>query len=476
MFIDGESVPSREGITLPILDPATGRVVDEVARAGSADIDAAIRSSRLAFDDGSWSRISPRARAQVLFRIAAGLRDQVDDFAQLETAQTGRPLWDSTELVLSAANAFEYYAGWATKLYGEQIPIPGSYLDITFREPVGLCVGIAPFNFPLNLAVWKVAPALACGCTMVLKPSELTPLTALKLGQLAVDSGLPSGCLNVVVAVGQDSEELVVSPLVDKIAFTGSTQTGIRVAQLAQKTLKRVSLELGGKSPAIVFADADMERAALGCAQAIFYNGGQCCDARSRVFVEKAARDDFVAALASQAGTFTAGDPSDPGTMLAPLISENALSRVKSYVAAGRDEIGDPVIGGDQMDREGYFFAPTIFTDGRRGSVRESRLAREEIFGPVVVVSAFDDPDDVIRYANDVSYGLGATVWTQDVARALRMARDLNAGNVSINEPSLDRVEAPFGGFKQSGYGRECGRYALDLYTETKNVLINLEP
>lgn len=476
MFIDGAREQSRSGTTLPILDPATDQAIDEVARAGTDDIEAAIRSSRRAFDDGSWNRISPRTRAQVLSRIAAGLREQVDDFARLETAQTGRPLWDSTELVLSAANAFEYYAGWATKLYGDQIPIPGDYLDVTFREPVGVCVGIAPFNFPLNLAVWKVAPALACGCTIVLKPSELTPLTALKLGELAVDAGLPPGCLNVVVSVGADSEELVLSPLVDKIAFTGSTRTGIRVAELAQKSLKRVSLELGGKSPAIVFADANMERAAQGCAQAIFYNGGQCCDARSRVFVERGVRDEFVEAFVSQARTFTAGEPADPATTLAPLISQSALARVRDYVAVGREEIGEPVLGGDQVDRPGYFFQPTVFTDGNRGVARESGLAREEIFGPVVIVSTFDETHDPVIQANDVPYGLGATVWTADVARALRVARDLKAGNISINEPSLDRVEAPFGGFKQSGYGRECGRYALDLYTETKNVLINLTP
>lgn len=471
MYYAGKRQDAKDGRTQQVINPATGDAVAEVPVAGPEDVNEAVGRARRAFDLGEWRKRSPRDRQRVLLDLSNLIRKRADQIARLETANTGKPLADSLGLVLSVAYHFEYFAGWATKLYGEQIPVPGPLVDITFREPVGVVGAIVPWNFPLSMATFKVAPALACGNAIVLKPASPTPLTAILLAELATEAGVPDDWLNVVTGPGDVAgRALVASPLVDKIAFTGETVTGREIAEVASRTLKRVSLELGGKSPAIVLGDADLEAAARGSAAAIYYNAGQCCDARSRLIVEDSVHDRFMDLFAREAASYVPGDPLDAATTLAPLISAGQRERVEGHVAIGRAVAGEPAFGGSRVDRPGFYFEPTAFVDVKA----TAPIWRNEIFGPVAVVQRFRTLNEAIAAANDTDFGLAATVWTGDAARGLAAARELRAGNVSINEASVDRVEAPFGGFKQSGYGRELGRYALDLYTETKNVLIRL--
>jgi acyl-CoA reductase-like NAD-dependent aldehyde dehydrogenase len=471
LFIDGHRATTGGAGEDELVDPASGEPVGSVPSGDAGDAERAVASARAAFDAGEWRKRSPRDRATVLARIASLLRERSGELAALESRTTGKPLGQAEGEVNSTAYVFDYYAGWATKLYGDQLPLGDDLLDVTVREPVGVCAGIVPWNFPLSMASWKVAPALACGNAMVLKPSELTPETAIALAEIASEAGVPDGWLNVVTGTGPAvGAPLAASPLVDKVAFTGSTAVGRQLATEAASTLKRVSLELGGKSPGIVLADADIAAAAAGAADAMYYNAGQACDARTRLLVHEDVFDDFVDAFRSEAGAFRVGAPDDPATTMGPLISARQLERVLGYVDVGRSECGAPLFGGERAGERGYFVEPTAF-------VRvdpSARIAREEIFGPVAAISAFGDGDDLVALANGTEYGLSASIWSGDVGRALRVAREIRAGLVAINGPGFAGPEHPFGGVKNSGYGRELGRAALDLYTETKNLIIGL--
>ncbi|MBA4159513.1 MAG: aldehyde dehydrogenase family protein, partial [Gemmatimonadetes bacterium] len=403
------------------------------------------------------------------------LEARADELARLETMDNGKPVREARMIdIQGSIDCFRYYAGWADKIDGDVIPVPGPYLNYTRREPVGVCGQIIPWNYPLQMAAWKVAPALACGNTVVLKPAEQTPLTALELARIAEEAGLPAGVLNVVPGFGDTAgAALVRHPDVDKIAFTGSTEVGKTIQREAAGTLKRVSLELGGKSPNIVFADADIDAAVRGASMAIFYNTGQACTAGSRLLVEESIRDEFVEKLRARAEKMQPGDPLDPKTRLGPLVSQEQLDRVLSYIAKGKEEGADLVLGGERASvngGKGYFLAPTIFDR----VTSEMTIAREEIFGPVLAVTTFSDLEEAIAIGNKTEYGLAAAVWTRDVKKAHRAAHLLRAGTVWINTYHNVDTASPFGGYKQSGYGRELGRYALDLYTQVKSVWVNL--
>jgi aldehyde dehydrogenase (NAD+) len=400
---------------------------------------------------------------------------EADELARLETLDNGKPLREARMFdVQGSIDCFRYYAGWADKIDGEVIPVPGPYLNYTRREPIGVCGQIVPWNYPLQMASWKVAPALACGNTVVLKPAEQTPLTALALARIAHEAGLPAGVLNVLPGFGETAgAALVAHPDVDKIAFTGSTAVGKIIQREAAGTLKRVSLELGGKSPNIVLADADLEAAVRGATSAIFYNTGQACTAGSRLLVEASVHDEFVERLVARAGSMQPGDPLHPKTRMGPLVSQEQLDRVMGYVARGRDEGARMLCGGERVEvggKPGYFLQPTIFD----GVSPEMTIAREEIFGPVLAVTSFQDFDEAVALANHTEYGLAAAIWTRDVGKAHRAAHALRAGTVWINMYHTLDTASPFGGYKQSGYGRELGKHALDLYTQVKSVWVNL--
>ncbi|HYJ80842.1 MAG TPA: aldehyde dehydrogenase family protein [Longimicrobiaceae bacterium] len=474
LFIGGEWQDAASGKTFETRNPATGEVLARVAEGDAADVDRAVRAARAAFESGPWRELDGRKRGRLLWAIADGLEARADELARLETLDNGKPVREARMFdVEGAIECFRYYAGWADKIEGEVLPIPGPYLNYTRREPVGVCGQIIPWNYPLQMAAWKVAPALACGNTVVLKPAEQTPLTALELARVAHEAGLPAGVLNVVTGYGPTAgAALVRHPEVDKIAFTGSTEVGRHIQREAAGTLKRVSLELGGKSPNLVLADADLEAAARGAASAIFYNTGQACTAGSRLLVEEKVHDELLEKLLKRAAGMRPGDPLDPKCRMGPLVSQEQLDRVMGYIETGKAEGGAPVLGGDRPEGAGggYFLNPTIFD---RVSP-EATIAREEIFGPVLAVSTFADVDEAVAIANRSVYGLAAAVWTQDVKQAHRVAHALRAGTVWVNMYHTLDVGSPFGGYKESGYGRELGRYALDLYTQVKSVWVNL--
>ena len=445
---------------IQVIEPATEAVMAEVPRAGVAEVDAAVDRARDAFP--SWRGLSPPERSVVLHRLANRLEEHVDELARLEARNAGKPIGDARGEMGMVVETFRYYAGAPERLTGKTIPVPGG-VDMTFREPLGVVALITPWNFPLTIASWKVAPALAAGNTVVLKPAELTPLTSLELERIALEAGLPEGVLNVVAGPGSVcGQRLVEHPDVAKVAFTGSTEVGRAIAEGAAGTIKRVTLELGGKSANIVFADADLDEAAAAAPGAVFGNAGQDCCARSRILVEHAALDRFMERLEQAVAEITVGDPLDESTAMGPLISADHRSTVASFVP----DDAPVAIRGSAPDGPGYWFPPTVLCP----VANDDRPAREEIFGPVACVIPFGDEAEAIRLANDTIYGLSGSVWTRDGARGLRVARALETGVISINSNTSVRVSTPFGGFKQSGLGRELGPDALEHYTELKNV------
>jgi acyl-CoA reductase-like NAD-dependent aldehyde dehydrogenase len=475
LFIGGEWIEAESGARFETVHPATGETLTAVAEGTAADIDRAVQAARAAFRDPAWRRMDAADRGAILWRMADIMDQRADALARLETLDNGKPIREAKIDVRQSIDALRYYAGWTTKLHGATIPVRGNMLNYTLREPVGVVGAIIPWNFPLLMAVWKIAPALACGNTLVLKPAEQTPLGALELGAIAAQAGLPAGVLNIVTGFGETAgAALVAHADVDKIAFTGSTAVGRHIMREAAGTLKKISLELGGKSPNIVLADADVEAAARGAFAGIFYNTGQCCTAGSRLLVHESVKDQLLGALADRASKLQPGDPLDPKTRIGPLISQEQLDRVLGYVEQGRSDGAQVVAGGaraqyDGGDR-GYWLQPTVFD----GVQPDHVIAQEEIFGPVLAVLGFSDEDEALALANRSVYGLAAGVWTRDIKKAHRFARDLEAGTVWINTYHPGDAASPFGGYKQSGFGRELGEYSLDLYTQIKSVWVDL--
>jgi aldehyde dehydrogenase (NAD+) len=472
LFIGGEGQDAASGKTFEVIDPARAEVVTEVAEADAADIDRAVRAARAAFE-GDWRKMTPRQRGRLMWKLAERLEERKDEIALVETLNNGKPLFESGIDVAMAIQTYEYYAGWATKLEGETIPVSVPFqFNYTLREPIGVVGAIVPWNFPLNLASWKVAPALAAGCTVILKPASETPLTALLLADAAAEVGFPPGVLNVVPGHGRTAgEALVAHPDVDKIAFTGSTVVGQHIAKVAVDTVKRVSLELGGKSPNIVFADADLAAAAKGALNGIFYGKGEVCAAGSRLLVEESVHEQLVEMVAEGADAMKIGDPLEKGTRIGAVVSEQQMETVLGYIRKGVEEGARVVAGGGRADIEpGYFVQPTVFDD----VTRDMTIAREEIFGPVLATLTFNGVEEAIERANDSMYGLAAAVWTSDVKKAHTVASRLKAGTVWINTYNLYDPASPFGGYKESGYGRDLGRHALEGYTQVKSVWVNL--
>jgi aldehyde dehydrogenase (NAD+) len=475
LFIGGEWSDAAGGGRLETLHPATGDALTEVAEGAAADIDAAVAAARKAFEDPKWRMMDAADRGALLWRMADIMERRSDALARLEVLDNGKPVREAQIDVRQSIDALRYYAGWTTKLQGDTLPVRGNYLNYTLREPVGVVGAIIPWNFPLLMAVWKVAPALACGNTLVLKPAEQTPLSALELAAIAAEAGMPAGALNVVTGYGETAGAALVSHAdVDKIAFTGSTAVGRQIMRQAAASLKKVSLELGGKSPNIVLADADLDAAARGAFSAIFYNTGQCCTAGSRLIVHESARDELLGKLVDRAGKMQPGDPLDPKTRLGPMISAEQMERVLGYIEKGRSEGAEVLVGGGRAmyngEERGFWVQPTVFD----GVQEDHCIAREEIFGPVLSVLSFSDEDEALAMANRSEYGLAAGVWTRDIKKAHRFARDLQAGTVWINTYHPGDAASPFGGYKQSGFGRELGPYSLDLYTQIKSVWVDL--
>ena len=472
LLINGELVEAASGKTFETLDPSNGKVLAVVSEAGPEDVDKAVKAARTAFDNGPWKKMSASERSRLIYKLADLMEEHKEALAQLDTLDNGKPIGETTNAdVPLAIEHFRYYAGWTTKIVGQTIPVAGNYFNYTRHEAVGVVGQIIPWNFPLLMAAWKLGAALATGCTIVLKPAEQTPLSALYLGQLALEAGFPPGVLNVIPGFGETAgSPLVDHPEVDKIAFTGSTSVGKMIMRQASGTVKKISLELGGKSPNIILPDADMSKAIPGALMGIMFNQGQVCCAGSRLYIQKKSYDNVVADLVSHAKNIKQGAGLDPTTQIGPLVSSEQLERVGSYIEKGKSEGAEVVTGGNYGQGEGYFVTPTIFA----GVEDEMTIAKEEIFGPVVAAMPFDDLDDVINRANNSEYGLAAGLWTQDVKKAHYVANELKAGTVWVNCYNAFDAASPFGGYKQSGIGREMGSYALDNYTEVKSVWINL--
>jgi len=479
LWINGKWKTARLGETFEVYNPATGEIIAHCASGDKSDIDAAVQAARHAFETGPWSRMTASDRGRLIWKLADLLEAHADEFAELETLDNGKPLAVARAAdVPLAVDLFRYMAGWATKIHGQTIPIsvpymPGSeFFSYTAREPIGVAGQIIPWNFPLLMAAWKLGPALAAGCTVVLKPAEQTPLSALRLGELIEETGFPEGVINIVTGLGETAgAALAAHPDVDKVAFTGSTEVGRLIVEAAGKSnLKKVTLELGGKSPNIVLADADLSAAIPGAASAIFFNHGQCCCAGSRLYVQKSVYDEVVEGVVHHARQIRVGSGFDAASQMGPLVSHEQLERVCSYIDAGIRDGAQLVTGGKRTGERGYFVEPTVFA----GTRQSMKIAREEIFGPVVAAMPFDDPDEVLSLANDSTYGLAAAVWTRDVTKAHRLARRLKSGTVWINCYNVFDAALPFGGYKESGWGREMGLAAVELYTELKAVTTRL--
>ncbi|MGH9776217.1 MAG: betaine-aldehyde dehydrogenase [Candidatus Acidiferrales bacterium] len=476
LFIGGQWVDSASGRTFATINPATGETIAHVADADATDASAAVAAARQAFESGPWAETNASDRGRILWRIGDLVDKYNEELGTLETLDNGKPIFESRYVDMPmVAEVFRYFAGWATKIHGETVPVKGPFLYYTLREPIGVVAAIVPWNFPLLLAAWKIAPALAAGNTVVLKPAQWTPLTALRLAEICQEAGLPDGALNVLTGSSDElGRALVRHPGVDKVAFTGGTATGQEVMRSAADTLKHVTLELGGKSPNIVFADADLEAASRGATMGIFYGKGEVCAAGSRLFIEKKIHDDFVSKLAERAKKLQPADPLDPKSRFGALVSESQMQKVLGYIEKGKKEGARLVAGGERANvgnGKGYFVQPTVF-DGVRNDMS---IAREEIFGPVVAAIPFQDVEEAIVEANRTPYGLAAAVWTRDIGKAHRVARRIHAGTVWINTYNNYDPAAGFGGYKMSGYGRELGMHALEHYTQLKSVWVNLK-
>lgn len=478
MLIDGNWVNAASNKTFSTFNPATGDILAQVAEGDKEDVDYAVKAARKAFESGPWPKLTPSERGQLIWKLADLLEAHLEEFAQLETLDNGKPIGVARVADIPlAVDLFRYMAGWATKIEGTTIPIsvpytPGTrYLAYTQREPVGVVAQIIPWNFPLLMAAWKLGPALAAGCTVVLKPAEQTPLSALRLGELICEAGFPNGVVNIVPGYGETAgAALAAHSCVDKVAFTGSTEVGKIILKAAAHNLKKVSLELGGKSPNIIFKDANLDIAVPGAAGAIFFNQGQCCCAGSRLYIEQPIFDKVIEGISAYARGIQVGPGLDPNTNLGPLVSEDQLAKVCGYIESGFSEGAKAAVGGHKASEKGYFVEPTVLV----GTTPNMKVVREEIFGPVVVAMPFKTIDDVVSAANDTTYGLAAGVWTQDISKAHNIASRLSAGTVWINCYNIFDAALPFGGYKESGWGREMGREALELYTEVKAVCARL--
>jgi phenylacetaldehyde dehydrogenase len=477
LLIDGDWVEAASGKTFETLNPATEEVLAEVAHGQAEDIEKGVKAARRAFaDDSPWRRMNASDRGRLIWRISELIEEHAEELAMLESLDNGKPYGVARAAdVPLAADLFRYMAGWPTKIEGTTVPIsalpaPGEYLAYTLREPVGVVGQIIPWNFPLLMAAWKLGPVLACGCTVVLKPAEQTPLSALRLGELLQEAGLPDGVVNIVTGFGDAGAALAAHDDVDKVAFTGSTEVGKLIVKAAAGNLKKVTLELGGKSPNVVYADADVDRAIIGAANGIFFNHGQCCNAGSRLYVQSPIFDDVVGGVAEAAKNIKVAPGTDPEAQMGPLISDEQFEKVLGYLNTGQSDGAEAVVGGARLGDRGYFVQPTVLTNTNA----DMSVVREEIFGPVVCAIPFDSPDDIVPVANDTNYGLAAGVFTRDISKAHRTAKRLRAGTVWINTYHVFDAAMPFGGYKESGWGREMGSQVLNNYLETKSVVTAL--